>query len=430
MTTHPEHRGLVFRTLDIDDESGLLDGWYQATRRGFHQARGGSAGRQAWLEHVRADRLTLRGAWAEADGYGLDTIPVATFSSWDMSINVGDGRTLPLRMISDVTVSPTHRRQGLLRTLMTIDLADAVAERLPLAALTVSEGAIYGRFGFGAATNVCPIEVDVTSRFRLREEPADDGRLVLTEPADAWKAVEACFAEFHLRTRGSVARPLFYQQWLSSAWDFDGDSANESRQRVVLHLDATGHADGYVVFTVADKRNDAGLRVASVVDLVAGSPTVYLRLWHFLASLDRVDRVAWHMAPVDNPLWWALTEPYAITKTEVDDFLWVRVLDVAAALEARPWGADGVVVLDIDDPLGHAAGRWRVAVAGGRAEVARTDADADIALASDTLGALYLGGVGVPTLAAAGRLAGSPESLATWAAMCATGPAPYCITGF
>ncbi len=111
----------------------------------------------------------LRGVWQDQPTIGSGVIPVATYSSFDKTLNVGGGRLLPLRMITDITVSPTHRRRGLLRTLITQDLTEAAASGLPLAALTASEGSIYGRFGFGPATRYRNLEVDTSSRFALRE---------------------------------------------------------------------------------------------------------------------------------------------------------------------------------------------------------------------------------------------------------------------
>ncbi|WP_298511889.1 sterol carrier protein domain-containing protein [uncultured Nocardioides sp.] len=125
---------------------------------------------------------------------------------------------------------------------------------------------------------------------------------------------------------------------------------------------------------------------------------------------------------------WALVDPYRVKVTRKIESLWVRVLDVPTALAARPWGRDGDVVLEVTDPLGHAHGRFRVVTRDGTAEVAPTDADADVTLDADTLGALYLGGVATETLQRAGRLTG--PGVATFGAMADTGPAPYCITGF
>ena len=138
-----DHPGLVFRSLDPSDgDETLLKGWYEATRRGFHQTRGNDDGFATWREHTQNDSLTLLGAWSEASEFASATIPVSTFSSWTAPVNVGGGTSLPTHLISDVTVAPTHRRQVLLRKLMTVSLADAVAGGIPLAALTVSEGSI------------------------------------------------------------------------------------------------------------------------------------------------------------------------------------------------------------------------------------------------------------------------------------------------
>jgi predicted acetyltransferase len=103
---------------------------------------------------------------------------------------------------------------------------------------------------------------------------------------------------------------------------------------------------------------------------------------------------------------------------------------VPTALAARPWTADGTVVLEVDDPLGHAAGRWRVRTEDGRASVAPTDEEPGVRLAADTLGSLYLGGVPVAALVGAGRLGGADAAIDALASMADGGPAPYCITGF
>lgn len=426
------HPGLTFATLDPHDETDpareRLHGWAEAMSRGFHGGRVSDDLRTHWLEHVRTDEATIRGAWPDTPALGSGRIPVATFTSFDKTMNVGGGQLLPLRMITDVTVSPTHRRRGLLRTLMTEDLQDARDRGVPLAGLTVSEGSIYGRFGFGLATVLRHVEVDTTSRFALRG-PAGDGEVVLLEPEEAWPVVESVFDSFHASTRGSVARPRFYRTMLTGAFDFDFDEGGSADRtlRVAVHVDDAGRPDGYVAYRPA---RDEGKRVVDVRDLVALTPAGYLRLWRFLADLDLVQRVRWRSSPVHDPLEWALVDPFAVKATGVDDMLWVRVLDVVAALSARPWGADDSLVLEVDDPLGHAAGRFRVSTRRGQADVVPTGETADVALSADTLGALYLGGVTVATLAAAGRIGGTPEAVGRFALVADTGPAPYCITAF
>ncbi len=431
MTDADQYPDLEIATLDVGKEGDPTDarvtGWVEGLQRGFQHPRPNDDFRAAWLEHVRADAATIRGAWLTEPRIGPGTIPVATYSSWDKSINTG-GDVLPLRMITDITVSPTHRRRGLLRRLINDDLNHAVDHGVPLAALTVSEGSIYGRFGFGPATHVQHIEVDATARFALRE-PVDEavtGRIELVEPAEAWEAVQTDFDGFHRTTRGSVERPEFYRHILTGEFDFH-EHGPDRKLRGAVHLDDAGEPNGHVLYRF-DRSGD--IRAIDVVDLVALAPEVYLRLWQFLADVDLVQRVRWNFAPTNDPLEWALVDPQVRNVKKVRDFLWVRVLDVPTALAARPWGADGSVVIEVDDPLGHAAGSWQVVVEDGQATVERSQAAGGVRLAADTLGSLYLGDVTVPMLRVGGRLGGDDDSVATLAAMADVGPTPYCITGF
>jgi len=427
--TTPTPDGLTFATFRADDLGEVTpeqrNGWLEAHSRGFHQGRNSDELRKHYFEHAVADDALLRGVWQSRPAVGSGALPVATFASFDKSLNVGGDRLLPLRMITDVTVSPTHRRRGLLRKLMTQDLQEAADLGVPLAALTVSEGSIYGRFGFGLATQLRHLEVDTSARFALRTLD-DDGSIELVEPAEAWPSVEAVFAGFHRRTRGSVERPLFYKPILTGTFDYR--EGPDKLLRTAVHLDAAGRPDGYVSYKPGERRDDS--RAIEVKDLVALTPQAYLRIWRFLADIDLATKVTWHDAPVADPLEWALVDPFVVKAVKTTDLLWVRVLDVAAALEARPWAADGEVVLGVADALGHAAGRFRVTTSGGQAKVSRTDDEPDVRLDADTLGALYLGGVGTDTLRAAGRVTGSDEGVSTWAAMADAGPPPYCITGF
>ena len=248
----------------------------------------------------------------------------------------------------------------------------------------------------------------------------------LLEPVEAWPTVQAVFAKFHTATRGSVDRPHFYEPVLTGVYDFR--EGPDKKLRTAVHLDGAGQPDGYVIYK-SGERSDRG-RPIEVQDLVALSPSAYLRIWRFLADIDLADRVVWEGAPLDDPLEWALVEPRVVNLLTVKDLIWIRVLDVVAALEARPWGADGDVVLEVADPLGHAAGRFRVTTSAGSAKVEPTNEDPEVRLDAETLGSLYLGGVGVGVLAAAGRITGTDGVIARWAAMADTGPTPYCITGF
>ncbi len=140
-----EHPGLIFRTLEVapadHPPDPLVRGWGEALARGFHDGRMSDEAVAVWLDGARADGMRLRGVWPEQSVVASGSLPVATYASWAGGpLNVGGGAMLPIHLITDVTVSPTHRRRGLLRALMSEDLADAAARGLPLAALTATEG--------------------------------------------------------------------------------------------------------------------------------------------------------------------------------------------------------------------------------------------------------------------------------------------------
>lgn len=417
---------LTFRTLDPADETtdaAALRGWLEGASRGFHESRVDDEGFGRWRTHAGRDGLLARGAWQTATTVASGDLPVATFSSWPGTLNVGGGRTVDLHLISDVTVAPTHRRRGLLRHLMTQDLTHAVERGRPVAALTVTEGSIYGRFGFGAAVRGRRVVVDAGPRFALRGLD-DDGSLELVEPKEAWPHVVSVHERVVQQRRGEIARPSFYEMSHTGEYDWH-EAGPDKKLRAVLHLDATGQVDGYALFKHGGDWKDRALQL---VDLGAATPTAHLRLWRFLTDVDLAEKVEWGRSPLQGPLDLAVTDPRVVRTTELHDTLWVRLLDLPVALEARPWSADGDVVLEVDDALGHTDGRWRVTTSGGRASVRRTDDEAGVRLSVETLGALYLGDVDVATMTAAGRLDG-PE-VERFAAMADGGPTPWCTTGF
>lgn len=419
---------IELRTLSARDltaaEEPLARGFLESVGRGFHEARSKDESARHWLDAARADAMMLRGAWLPDEAYGAGPMPIATFAALDKTLNLG-ARMLPVRMITDITVSPAHRRQGWLRRMMTADLADAVERGVPIAALTVSEATIYGRFGFAPATRAQHIEVDTSSRFGLRDF-TDPGRVELVEPEQAWPAVQRSFARFHAITPGSIDRPSFYAPILRGELDFGFRPGND-RLRAAVHLDADGEPDGHLLYQLETEGDE---QFVAVMDLVAPDPQTHLALWRFLAGIDLVTKVRMRRARLDDPLRWALEDLFCYRTTAVVEHIWLRVLDVAEVLGARPWAADGSLVLGVDDPLGHAAGTWTVTVVAGSAVAAPTDAVAEVRVTAETLASLSLGGIGVRELAAAGRVSGTPEAIARLAAMSDAVRPPYSVTSF
>jgi len=417
-----------FGTLDLSDDSDAARerrrGWLQAVHHGFHHGRIDEDYEKLWLEHVADDHVVCQGAWLPDDAYGAGPVPVATTSWFDKTLNVGR-ELLPLRMITDVTTNPAHRRRGLVRRLVEGCLADAVDAGLPLAALTVSEATIYGRWGFGAATFGRDVELDTGPRFALRGL-TDPGRVEIADPRDAWPVVSDLLDRFHRRSRGSVDRPSFYEALFTGRWNFQ-ESGPDKKLRGAVHLTADEQVDGVVLWRT-EGRGDK--RKLDVLLHLADDTTAGLALWQFLGSIDLVTQVTYGDFPPGDPLPWALRDMNALSFKDSYEFLWVRVLDVPRALAARPWSADGEVVLEVADAQGHASGRWAITTRCGVADVLPTEAPADVAVDAETLGSLSLGGVGVLTLYAAGRVAGDPDAVGRFAAMADLPDEPYNILGF
>ncbi len=419
-------------TVEADEDTspeGRLACWLNAESSAFHLPRRPPEDLPALAASFRADARMLVGAYdAEQRPHAWDArVPVATYGTMAKNLNVGSGTMLSAHLITDVTVRPTHRRRGLLRKLITADLADAAANGFPVAALTVSEATIYGRFGFGCATSTHRIEVDVSAGFRL-DAPAA-GRTVLAAPEKVIELSETVFSSFHQVRRGSVDRTYPYPRRASGEWGLERP-VEDSSVRTAVHYDDDGTATGYVSY--AFRGWDTQPATMRIVDLVAVTSSAYLELWRFLGSLDLVQRISWDSAAVDDPLPWALHDRRRYRVTGVDDVLWLRLLDVPAAFSALQYRSDGVLTVRVADQLGLAGGTYRLTVAEGRAEVGvlPSDAVADLELDVSTLASVYLGAASAAGLARAGRIGGPVEASKTLDELLGDRAAPYCISRF
>ncbi|MFD1212991.1 GNAT family N-acetyltransferase, partial [Arthrobacter sp. GCM10027362] len=387
-------------------EDGLADqrlqGWFDAVMFGFHDAKADPADVALYAEAYAADGRVLSAVYDDAERPGVwdPAIPVATYATMLNTLNVG-GALLDTHLVTAVTVRPTHRRRGILRRLITEDLRRAAESGLALAALTASEATIYGRFGFGAAALSRRVQVDVRERFGLHRqaaETADDGTVEVADPDSLAVLAPEVFDRFHALTPGSVARQSSYAQVVSGRWRQHKPEPDRSL-RAAVYYGAGGTADGYVCYRFAGW--DSSPRTVKVVDLVAAAPDAYLGLWRYLGAIDLVERIDYPLAPVEDPLPWALQDPRGYEVKGEEDVLWLRVLDPVAALQARSYAADGSVSFEVSDPLGLAGGCWRLTASGGEAAVEplASGTAVELSFGVDVLGSLYLGGAGARTLA-------------------------------
>ncbi|MEG9248066.1 GNAT family N-acetyltransferase [Arthrobacter sp. Soc17.1.1.1] len=408
---------------------GRFARWLDAEGIGFHDGTFDPEDVPHYLTAYQSDERVLWGVHDRAqpaEALGADQ-PVATYGTMVHALNVGAGQ-IDAHQITAVTVRTSHRRNGILRSLMMRDLREAKERGLALAILTASEATIYGRFGFGCATFTQSIEVDVRERFEVTAPRTGTTTLVAREHAVG--LAERIFEGFQAATFGSVGRQYAYPRRASGAWGRERP-VEDRAVRMAVHYDDAGQPAGFVSYRFAGW--DSEPPTMKIVDLVASTPSAYLELWRYLGSLDLVERITWDGARLDDALPWALRDRRCYRVKGTDDVLWVRLLDVPAALGKRSYRGSGRLVLEVVDEHGLVDGSYVLTVVDGAAQVAPVDTAAapDATLTANALGSLYLGGVRASTLADAGGLtAHADDAVSLLDALFGRAQEPYCITHF
>jgi len=396
-----QERGLTLAVLDGDDEAGLKR-WLLADARGFHEITPTESTLEVQVEDISTDRVT--GVWDSSQADPLT--PVATVRSWEMGLTVPGGAAVTSYAISSVTVSPTHRRRGIARAMLTGELRTAVSLGLPIAMLTVSEATIYGRYGFGPSARQSAYLVDTTRTPWIGPTPA--GRVQFVSPESLLTDGPAVFERTRERSPGEVDRREIWWKRTLGLLPNEPD-ARKRGIRAVRYDDADGQIAGFALYEIA-LQNVSQPGQLKLVDLVAATDDAYAALWRFVIEMDMVNEISAPLRSVSEPVAWQVADHRAVRKTSERDHLWLRILDVPAALAARRYTAPGAYLLDVADDLGFAQGRFLLTVATdgtGEAhpldESAPTDA-VSVALSAADLASLYLGGTSAVDLARAGRL--------------------------
>ncbi len=362
--------------------------------------------------------LELDRAFVAVDG---DRV-VGTAGALSLELTVPGEATVPAAGITYVGVVPTHRRQGILTALMARVLDDARARDEPVSALLASEATIYRRFGYGVAVFVSAIEV-ARARAEFRRPVDLAGRVRMVEPAEMAEALPPLHDRYRRSQAGEISRPQAW--WDRSLTDRDSERRGPGARFAVLWEDP--QPAGYVTYRVEARWEDGvpnGILV--VEELIALTAEARAGLWQYCFGVDLVGVVKAGMVPVDEPLRWMLADG-RVKVSGNKDFLWLRILDVEAALAARAYATDSTLVFEVAD-----VGRYRLTGGlTGEATCNRTDRPADLAIDVADLAAAYLGGVRFTTLARAGLVCElTPGALARADALFASTPAPYCCTGF
>lgn len=321
---------------------------------------------------------------------GDDVIAMAHYV--DLQLTVPGGARIPVAGITWVGVAPTHRRRGLLRAMYT-ELHRRFAEAdYPIAALTATEGGIYGRFGYGPAT--IETELSIDRRFaRLHHDAPDPGEVRVVRPSAHRDDFAAIYDRYRLRTPGAMPRPL-------ALWD-DLLADREDSRRGGTQWYSFLHPDGYLLYRSYRGQS----RTVRVEEFTAATPEAHAALWRALLGLDLVETITVSTHPADS-LPYLLTDSRLARTTASEDALWLRIMDVPRALEGRTYAADLDTVIEVADGFRSDGGRFALEIRGGRARCVRTEMAPEFVMDLDVLGSLYLGAHQAGTLAAANRIRG------------------------
>lgn len=342
---------------------------------------------------------------------------IGTARSFDSALTLPGGRDAPFGAVTSVGVRADRTRRGVLTELMHAQLREFADRGLVTAGLHASESAIYGRFGYGVATVARDYTVDVR-RARVRQDAPAGGRVDIEHLDGSFDRWATAYAAMTTRP-GMLARP---PEWWA------GLRAHVLRQdgpvTAVTHQ-GPGGVDGFALYSVDRPR--AGAASLNLIELQAAGPDAFAGLWRYLLTVDLVHDITANGRPVDEPLELLLTDPRAVSTTAQLDDLWLRLVDVPAALAQRTYGGEPLV-LEVTDPVLPANnGRYRVGPDGA----SRTDRPAELHVPVDMLAMLYLGAWRPSQLIDTGRVRAVATGVAQQADRLFSAPAPpWCGTFF
>ncbi|HEY0869575.1 MAG TPA: GNAT family N-acetyltransferase, partial [Acidothermaceae bacterium] len=401
-------------------EAAELRDWFDALSSAYFL----TADPQA-IADFRRPQLELDRAWAAYDG---DRI-IATLRTFATELTLPGGAQLPADAVTSVATMPTQRRRGALTAMMTASLDAAVKHGDPLSILIAARWPIYGRYGFGPATELAEYSIDtVIADFG---KLGRDGPLEFVDAATGRALAPALFDRFRRVQSGAISRTDI---------DFDRDFGKAVMPgrtpwagRVVVHRPAPGaEIDGFLRYHVDERwENLIPKSVAVVDDLVAITQSAYAALWKLCCDLDNVASVTAANRSVDEALPWMLVDARAMVQVRRSDIVWLRLLDVETALSARRYLATGSLVIEVRDAMGYATGRYELNGGPDAASCTRTTKSADIELTATTLGSAYLAGMSLQTMAAAGLVIEHRAGAVALAdAMFRWNVVPWCNTWF
>jgi predicted acetyltransferase len=363
-----------------------------ATFKEFHAAISRGFQEQPRTETLDLDREVFENK--RMFGFKVGRRWVSTCGDFARRLTVPGGADVPTAAVTVVTVHPPYRRRGLLTAMMRHQLEQIAKRGEPLAALWASESLIYGRYGYGPSTTRAVLS-GTNRRLSFLPGVRTSGSVDEVTREEFLAVGPGLHDSMRPERPGTMVRDK--NVWEFAVFDMEFARRGLSEIRYALHYDEAGDADGYATYRFKEKFDEEPEGEVRIKEVWAEDPAAYASLWRYLLDLDLARTFNWWSAPLDEPLRHLVTDARAVV-TSLTDNLYVRVVDVQAALAARKYAAGVDLVIEVDDPiLTENSGRYRIVTDGdpdgSGATVTRVTSAPDISMGVLELGSIYLGGV-------------------------------------
>jgi predicted acetyltransferase len=333
-----------------------------------------------------------------------DGQPVGNLGALTRDVTIPGGVVSAQHLVAG-GVRQLHRRRGLMTRLMHHQLHEArEVHREPISLLWATEARIYHRYGYGLASQNVTFAVDKrTVSLRTEYGPDDLDHLRESSPVDVAPVLRAVYEAARPGRPGWSSRD---DRWWNQVLEDPPPQFRQGYSALRAAVFDDGHGpQGYAIWR---RRQEFSAEIVNgeiqLVEMVATTTRAYAALWRYLLSVDLIKTIRWDFTSTDEPLWLLVDEPRALHAT-VGDGMWVRLLDLPRALSDREYAAPLDTVIAVEDPIFPAnTGNWRLTTTGGVAKCVATTDEPDLTCDLAALGAAYLGGTSLASLAAAGRV--------------------------
>lgn len=324
----------------------------------------------------------------------------------ELAVPAATGAALvPMAGLTWVGVHPDHRRRGVLTAMMRHHVEQTHREGLALSGLHASEPVIYGRHGYGLAAQSATLSLGRGTTFTAPGLDDAAGAVETRLATESGEALATRVRECELRVAAAVPGLVVGAADFYTAIMRETPSALRDKEpRRVVFASRDGVDIGHAAFRRLHKWEQHRPEGTLEVQAIFGEPATRLALLRRLVDFDLIGTVKLPEHAVDDAIWQWIG-PRSARDVIPADNLWLRIVDLPAALPLRSYDGSCDVVVEMTDRYAPwQAGRWRIVVEGGEGRAERTEAAADLELPVAALGSAFLGGTNLVALLRAGML--------------------------